>query len=110
MGLHVPNDLALVGFDDIAVDTFSEPPLSTVQIPQYDLGYMAGEIVLKFLQAPSEKPVSYLYPVELIIRGSSRALPFSADERAANLKNLLSSFIPGPHISHEDLIKTTRLS
>jgi LacI family transcriptional regulator len=110
LGLDVPNDLAVVGFDDIAMDTFSEPPLSTVRIPQYDLGYMAGEIVLNLLQAPSEKPTSYLFPVELIIRGSSRALPFSSEERAANLKSLLSSFIPGPRTSNNDLINTTRLS
>jgi LacI family transcriptional regulator len=110
LGLDVPNDLAVVGFDDIAMDTFSEPPLSTVRIPQYDLGYLAGEIVLNLLQEPSEKPISYLFPVELIVRGSSRALPFSVEERAANLKSLLSSFIPGPHTSHNDLINTTQLS
>ena len=104
LGLDVPSDLAVVGFDDITMDTFSEPPLSTVRIPQYDLGHIAGEIILQLLQAPSDKPISYLYPVELIIRGSSCALPFSADERAANLKNLLSSFIHGSHASLEDLI------
>ena len=106
LGLEVPNDLAVVGFDDITMDAFSEPPLSTVRIAQYDLGCMIGEIVLKLMQEPIEKPTSYLFPVELIIRGSSRAQPFSADEKKSNLKNLLASFTPGLNTTHINLAKT----
>jgi LacI family transcriptional regulator len=106
MGLEVPKDLALVGFDDISMDIISDPPLSTVRISQYDLGYMAGEIVLKLLQAPSEEPISYPFPVELIIRGSSRGQPLTSKERKSKIQNLLSSFTPDLQTNPVDQAKS----
>lgn len=97
LGLDVPGDLAVVGFDDIAMATFSEPPLSSVRIDQYDLGYRAGEVILQLMQSSSDQPLSYHFPVELIVRGSSSARPFSKEERKSELKSLLSLFTQGPH-------------
>ncbi|HSM57235.1 MAG TPA: LacI family DNA-binding transcriptional regulator [Candidatus Sulfomarinibacteraceae bacterium] len=49
-GLSVPEDVALVGFDDIPLARFISPPLTTVRLPAYDLGYEAGEMMIHRLQ------------------------------------------------------------
>jgi LacI family transcriptional regulator len=95
LGLDVPTDLALVGFDDIAMSAFSEPALSTVRIDQYELGRLAGGVILEQMQNPAAAPTNYIFPVEMVARTSSRSQPFSAEERKAALKSLLASFTPG---------------
>jgi len=109
LSLDVPSDLAIVGFDDIAIASFSEPPLSSVRIAQYDLGFLAGQIVLEQMEKPSDKPLSYPYPVELIVRGSSRAQPFSDQERKSELERLLSSLAPGSQTGLTDPVHHSSL-
>lgn len=68
-GLHVPRDVAIVGFDDIAAARLSEPPLTTIaQDPR-----QAGEMLVETLIARIEEreAASVLLPVRLIVRGSS---------------------------------------
>jgi LacI family transcriptional regulator len=45
-GLRVPDDVALVGFDDVDVATMVTPPLTTVRNPAYEIGSSAGELLL----------------------------------------------------------------
>ena len=45
-GLRVPDDISIVGFDDIALAAFFDPPLTTVHLPAYDLGVAAGTALL----------------------------------------------------------------
>ena len=47
MGLSVPDDLALVGFDDIEAATLVTPQLTTVLNPAYDAGLAAGSLLLE---------------------------------------------------------------
>ncbi|MFM8322903.1 MAG: LacI family DNA-binding transcriptional regulator [Chloroflexota bacterium] len=95
LGLDVPGDLAIVGFDDIPMAAFIEPAFSTVRIAQYDLGHLAGETILKLLNQPPAQPLCHTFPVELVVRSSSRSQPFSAEERQVALRSLLSSYTPG---------------
>lgn len=75
-GLRVPDDIALVGFDDIPVASALEPPLTTVRQPIYGLGYTAASVLLdNLLRAPGgERPLSegqrILLPTELVVRES----------------------------------------
>lgn len=66
-GLRVPQDIAFVGFDDIAAAEHAAPPLTTLRIDKEALG-RAGVALL--LDAKSET-LERLMPVELIVRGSS---------------------------------------
>lgn len=77
-GLHVPGDVALVGFDDVPMAAGVEPPLTTVRQPIGKMGSMATEILLDLLDGPdSAAPPAHkvILPTQLIVRGSCGSLP-----------------------------------
>lgn len=90
LDLNVPNDLAVVGFDDITLASLITPPLTTIQIPQYELGKLTGELLLKYLQDGELHERSIWLPVELQVRASSVKRPFTKEQRQALLENLIS--------------------
>jgi LacI family transcriptional regulator len=69
-GLRVPDDVSVVGFDDIALAAFFDPPLTTVRLPAYDLGLAAGTALLDRV-AGRPVPDRTLLPTELIVRSST---------------------------------------
>jgi DNA-binding LacI/PurR family transcriptional regulator len=69
-GLRVPDDISVVGFDDIALAAFFDPPLTTVHLPAYDLGVAAGTALLDRV-AGKPVPERTLLPTELIVRSST---------------------------------------
>lgn len=69
-GLRVPDDISVVGFDDIALAGFFDPPLTTVRLPAYDLGMAAGTALLDRV-AGRPVPDRTLLPTELIVRSST---------------------------------------
>lgn len=69
-----------------------EPPLTTMQIPQYELGKFTGELILERLRNKNAEQKSVLYPVELQIRGSCGAKQFTKEQKQQLLENLISSF------------------
>jgi LacI family transcriptional regulator len=74
LGLRVPEDLALVGFDDIPAASYVSPPLTTVQVPICELGERAMTRLLGAVRAPTpEPPRAERLPVHLVVRQSSGA-------------------------------------
>jgi LacI family transcriptional regulator len=72
-GLSVPDDVALVGFDDIQLAAMMQPSLTTIRQDKIGLGAAAGEALLRMLeQADTAPPITSL-PVELVVRESSGA-------------------------------------
>jgi LacI family transcriptional regulator len=69
-GLRVPDDISVVGFDDIALAAFFDPPLTTVRLPAYDLGVAAGRVLLDRV-AGRPVPDRTVLPTELIVRSST---------------------------------------
>ena len=69
-GLTVPRDVSVVGFDDIALAAFFDPPLTTVRLPAFDLGLAAGTALLDRVAGRS-LPDRTLLPTELIVRSST---------------------------------------
>ena len=94
LGLRIPHDLALVGFDDIDVSSIVEPPLTTVRIPQAKLGRLTGKVVLERLRGSEGSERVILCPVELRVRGSS-GNSFGEEQKKATLDALISSFSDG---------------
>lgn len=68
-GLRVPEDIAVVGFDDIPLAGYVTPPLTTVRQPAYELGYRAACAVLGALHEPVA-PARVVLPTQLVIRQS----------------------------------------
>jgi LacI family transcriptional regulator len=72
-GLRVPDDVSVVGYDDIPVAAFVHPALTTVRQPIRDVGAAAARIVLDRLAAEQsvdgrEPPERHLLPAELVVR------------------------------------------
>jgi LacI family transcriptional regulator len=75
--LRVPQDVALVGFDDIPVAAALEPALTTVRQPIERLGSMAAELLLNLLENPPDAQAPahrIVLPAKLIVRDSCGAL------------------------------------
>ncbi len=72
-GRSVPDDLAIVGFDDARLSRYSYPPLTTVRLPAHDLGYHAGIVLIQLIQGESVPSRPLLLETELVIRDSCGA-------------------------------------
>lgn len=73
VGRQVPQDVALVGFDDIPVASAIDPALTTVRQPIERIGSMAVEVLLSVLEGSSEEEASVhriILPTELVVRAS----------------------------------------
>lgn len=70
--LRVPEDIAVVGFDDAPMAALLDPPLTTVRQPIRLLGFMAVELLLDILEGRKEKGqlANIVLPVELVVRNS----------------------------------------
>ncbi len=73
-GLRTPEDIAIVGFDDIPFAGIANPRLTTVAQPSEEVGRKAVDMLLTALKT-SELPPSIVLPVRLIVRESSIRLP-----------------------------------
>lgn len=71
-GLRVPEDVSIVGFDDLPAAQFSNPPLTTIRQPAYELGRLAAADMLRLLAG--REPESEVPVPRLITRESCRRL------------------------------------
>lgn len=71
--IHIPGDIAVMGFDDIPMAAYTYPPLSTVQQNTKLAGELLVENLLKLMEG--EKIESFLIPAELVVRGSCGGKP-----------------------------------
>lgn len=70
LGLRVPDDLALVGFDNRHFSQYQRPPLTTVQLPLVEMGNLAGQLLLSAIQTRRSESGLHLVPCQLIQRQS----------------------------------------
>ncbi len=72
-GLKVPDDIAIVGFDDAPEAQNSDPLLTTVHLPKWEMGALAAQLLIDLLREKSGKsdPVRIVLPTSLIIRSST---------------------------------------
>jgi LacI family transcriptional regulator len=70
-GRRVPGDMALVGFDDIPLAGYVDPPLTTLRLPSYGLGWGAGQMLIRLIADRDDvKETQVLLNTELVIRES----------------------------------------
>ena len=70
-GLRVPQDVAIVGFDDLPWAEALDPPLTVVRQPAYEVGRQAMELLLKRIMDPDRAPVTVRLLPELVTRSST---------------------------------------
>lgn len=71
-GLRVPDDVAVVGFDDIALACLSSPPLTTIQQPKAEMGRLASELLIARIEGRApDAPQRCLLQTRLIVREST---------------------------------------
>jgi LacI family transcriptional regulator len=68
--LRIPQDIAVVGCDDIALASFTNPSLTTVTQPKHEMGATAVEMLVERIRDKSKPPTRWLLPTELVIRDS----------------------------------------
>ena len=70
-GLRIPEDVAVVGFDDIPMAEYLDPPLTTVRLPAFGLGWAAGERLVRLIRGEGLDQTGIYLDSQLIIRESS---------------------------------------
>ncbi len=69
--LRVPDDIAIVGFDDLPVAATATPPLTTIHQPIHELGSMATEMLIDLLDGKARPPYQKILPAQLVVREST---------------------------------------
>ena len=74
MGLALPEELSVVGFDDIRTASYIVPELTTVYQPAYDMGMMGAQLLFDFIEKKQTKPVQKMLDASLVIRKSTATI------------------------------------
>jgi DNA-binding LacI/PurR family transcriptional regulator len=74
LGVRVPDELSVVGFDNIAASRLIYPPLTTVRVSKVDLGARAMRRLLELIEGKSNGIRREVVPVELVVRGSTASV------------------------------------
>jgi LacI family transcriptional regulator, repressor for deo operon, udp, cdd, tsx, nupC, and nupG len=71
-GVRVPEQISLIGFDDLEEAQLIPPPLTTVGVPDEVIRSALLELHVKRLRGPRVRPAEQVIPVDLGLRGSAR--------------------------------------
>jgi DNA-binding LacI/PurR family transcriptional regulator len=74
-GLRVPDDVSVVGFDDIQSAAFQNPGLTTVRQPLRKMGKIAAETLLRRIAGKDSVASTITVQPELVVRGTTRPAP-----------------------------------
>ena len=74
LGIRVPDDLSLIGFDGIQLSQLTSPEITTMAQPIYELGSTAGELLLKLIEGKTVRSFDHHFEVSLMKGQSTRAL------------------------------------
>lgn len=70
MGVDVPNEVAVTGFDDVQLSRYLQPTLTTVRQPMRELGELAIQLLVERLEKPGAANTSMILPTRLVLRQS----------------------------------------
>jgi LacI family repressor for deo operon, udp, cdd, tsx, nupC, and nupG len=73
-GLLVPDDISIIGMDDIPISQYTSPSLTTIRSPSYQMGSISANLAIDKAIDPETPPKRVVLPVELIMRDSCTAL------------------------------------
>lgn len=71
LGVRIPEDLSIVGFDDAPAGAFLTPPLTTVRQPLLEIGELATRLLIQQIEGETVPVTAHLLEPELVVRGST---------------------------------------
>jgi DNA-binding LacI/PurR family transcriptional regulator len=74
IGRNVPDDLSVIGFDNIDWAQLNDPPLTTIDVPKRQLGQEAAKRLISILGDGDTSPVEVVVSTQLVVRQSTRSL------------------------------------
>ena len=80
-GVRCPDDVSVIGFNDMPFAARFQPPLTTIRIPHYEIGKAAAQLMLERLQDGGSPPREIMLEPSLVVRGSTA--PVSAGPNAS---------------------------
>ena len=79
VGIRVPDDVSVIGFDDMVGADLFDPPLTTITQPVFDIGRRAIELLVRRTGAPGAAPEELVLEPRLVLRGSTARAPNSEE-------------------------------
>ena len=73
-GIRVPEQLSIVGFDDLELSAHLHPPLTTVRVPDQEMGEEIGRFIVAYLEGETVHDLP-LFAAELVVRASAGPPP-----------------------------------
>jgi LacI family transcriptional regulator len=73
LGIAVPHELSVIGFDNVPESALSDPPLTTIDQAIQAMGSQAVRLLLDLIDDPSQAPAQITLPTRLVVRGSCGA-------------------------------------
>jgi LacI family transcriptional regulator len=70
LGLRIPDDVAVMGYDDREIAQHLHPPLTTVLLPHYEMGSIATEMLLDAASGSTSRPRQIKVECPIVKRGS----------------------------------------
>ncbi len=98
LGLRVPEDVSLVGFDDIPAAAETRPPLTTVRQPLVEMGRRGAELVLALLEGKADVSQRIELSTRLIIRESCSPLQGTRAEPSSGMGPSATTAFPGQSV------------
>jgi LacI family transcriptional regulator len=78
IGLAIPEELSVVGFDNVPESALGSPPLTTVEQPIQQMGSEAVRLLIDLIENPSRPPARVVFPTRLVVRQSCQAIVHDA--------------------------------
>ncbi|HBR20561.1 MAG: Transcriptional regulator, LacI family [Parcubacteria group bacterium GW2011_GWA2_43_17] len=70
-GHQIPEDIKIVGFDNTFIASIVSPSLTTINVPKYQMGVAAVDLIMQKIATPDMEPVNIELPINLIVRQST---------------------------------------
>jgi LacI family repressor for deo operon, udp, cdd, tsx, nupC, and nupG len=71
MKLRIPEDMSVVGFDNIGLSCMNDPPITTVEQPSVQIGYQSCELLIERIRNPKAVSKGLILDTQLIVRDST---------------------------------------
>ena len=74
-GLRIPRDISVIGIDNVSDSAYTQPPLTTFNIPKHEMGILAMRILHRIMTGDQDIPVKSIVYGDLVVRESCSSIP-----------------------------------